>query len=365
MTTPIEPLRRVTRLRAARLGTYPSSTIAASTARRMSGLTLGEPFTTRETVARETPAREATSSRVVPLRRSRVLESATVTPSRVRALSRSVRTISPRVKRALSHSFGGRSARFGRRAGVPRPAPGRRMRNLPHGRDGDTRARRALERYEAVIGIEVHCQLRTASKMFCGCSTAYDGAPPNSHVCPVCLGLPGALPVINQRAVEHVLATGLAIEADGPAGDALGSQELLLPGPAQGLPDQPVRPAARVARAPDRSRPRTGRSRSAITRAHLEEDTAKLVHQAGPDGRRVSLVDFNRSGRAADGDRHRARASGPPSRPAATPRSSSCCSARSARRTPTWSAARCGSRRTSRCGRAARSRSGRGSRSRT
>ena len=69
------------------------------------------------------------------------------------------------------------------------------------------------DRYEAVIGIEVHCQLRTASKMFCSCSTAYDGAPPNSHVCPVCLGLPGALPVINRRAVEHVLATGLAIEA--------------------------------------------------------------------------------------------------------------------------------------------------------
>ena len=55
------------------------------------------------------------------------------------------------------------------------------------------------ERYEAVIGIEVHCQLRTASKMFCACSTAYDGAPPNTHCCPVCLGLPGALPTINRR----------------------------------------------------------------------------------------------------------------------------------------------------------------------
>ncbi len=72
-------------------------------------------------------------------------------------------------------------------------------------------------RYEAVIGIEVHCQLRTASKMFCSCSTAYDGAPPNTHTCPVCLGLPGALPVINRRAVELVLAAGLAIEAEVPA----------------------------------------------------------------------------------------------------------------------------------------------------
>ena len=82
----------------------------------------------------------------------------------------------------------------------------------------------ALERYEAVIGIEVHCQLRTASKMFCGCSTDYDGAPPNSHVCPVCLGLPGALPTINRRAVEHVLATGRRDRGDRrprrPAGTA-------------------------------------------------------------------------------------------------------------------------------------------------
>ena len=74
----------------------------------------------------------------------------------------------------------------------------------------------ALERYEAVIGVEVHCQLKTVSKMFCRCSTDYDGAAPNTHVCPVCLGLPGALPTINRRAVEHVLATGVAIEATTP-----------------------------------------------------------------------------------------------------------------------------------------------------
>ena len=87
-------------------------------------------------------------------------------------------------------------------------------RQAASGHDDD---RDALERYEAVIGIEVHSQLRTASKMFCGCSTAYDGAPPNTHVCPVCLGLPGALPTINRRAVEHVLATGAAIDATAPA----------------------------------------------------------------------------------------------------------------------------------------------------
>ena len=68
-------------------------------------------------------------------------------------------------------------------------------------------------RYEAVIGIEIHCQLKTVSKMFCGCSTEIDGAAPNSHCCPVCLGLPGVLPTINKTAVEWVIATGFAIEA--------------------------------------------------------------------------------------------------------------------------------------------------------
>ena len=86
-----------------------------------------------------------------------------------------------------------------------------------------------LDRYEAVIGIEVHCQLKTASKMFCGCSTDYDGAPPNTRVCPVCLGLPGALPTINARAVEHVLTAGRGDRGDGAGRHALGSQELLLP----------------------------------------------------------------------------------------------------------------------------------------
>ena len=62
-----------------------------------------------------------------------------------------------------------------------------------------------LERYEPVIGIEIHCQLRTASKMFCGCSNAYADAAPNTHVCPVCLALPGSLPVVNRRAVEGIV----------------------------------------------------------------------------------------------------------------------------------------------------------------
>jgi aspartyl-tRNA(Asn)/glutamyl-tRNA(Gln) amidotransferase subunit B len=153
----------------------------------------------------------------------------------------------------------------------------------------------ASERYEAVIGIEVHCQLRTESKMFCGCSTAYDGSPPNTHVCPVCLGLPGALPVINRRAVEHVLTAGIAIAATTPEATRWDRKNYFYPDLPKGYQisqyDLPLASAGRmVIEAAD------GPITIGITRAHLEEDTAKLVHVTQDDGRRQSLVDFNRSG---------------------------------------------------------------------
>ncbi len=151
------------------------------------------------------------------------------------------------------------------------------------------------DRYEAVIGIEVHCQLRTASKMFCPCSTAYDGAAPNSHVCPVCFGLPGALPVINRRAVEHVLATGLAIEATTPDATRWDRKNYFYPDLPKGYQisqyDLPLASAGKLEiEASD------GTIVVGITRAHLEEDTAKLLHATDAAGRKVSLVDFNRSG---------------------------------------------------------------------
>ena len=152
-----------------------------------------------------------------------------------------------------------------------------------------------LERYEAVIGIEVHCQLRTESKMFCSCPTAYDGAPPNTHVCPVCLGLPGALPTINKRAVEHVLATGAAIEATTPDATRWDRKNYFYPDLPKGYQisqyDLPLASAGRLA-----IETSDGPFTVGITRAHLEEDTAKLVHATDVGGRRVSLVDFNRSG---------------------------------------------------------------------
>ncbi len=153
----------------------------------------------------------------------------------------------------------------------------------------------ARDRYEAVIGIEVHCQLRTESKMFCACSTAYDGAPPNTHVCPVCFGLPGALPVINQRAVEYVLMTGLAIEAITPDATRWDRKNYFYPDLPKGYQisqyDLPLASGGRLTI--DTS---DGPFTIGITRAHLEEDTAKLIHSTSADGRKVSLIDFNRSG---------------------------------------------------------------------
>ncbi|MEO8470436.1 MAG: Asp-tRNA(Asn)/Glu-tRNA(Gln) amidotransferase subunit GatB [Chloroflexota bacterium] len=153
----------------------------------------------------------------------------------------------------------------------------------------------ATERYEAVIGIEVHCQLKTESKMFCGCSTAYDGAEPNTHTCPVCLGLPGALPTINRRAVELVLTAGAAIGSTTPAATRWDRKNYFYPDLPKGYQisqyDLPL--AARGSLTVDTS---DGPFTIGITRAHLEEDTAKLVHAPGPNGERLSLVDFNRSG---------------------------------------------------------------------
>jgi aspartyl-tRNA(Asn)/glutamyl-tRNA(Gln) amidotransferase subunit B len=152
----------------------------------------------------------------------------------------------------------------------------------------------ALERYEAVIGIEIHCQLRTASKMFCGCSTEIDGAAPNSHCCPVCLGLPGVLPTINKSAVEYVIATGFAIEAAIAPTTRWDRKNYFYPDLPKGYQiSQYQLPLASAGRLTfDTSEgPFTVR----INRAHLEEDTGRLIH-AELDGRRVSLIDFNRSG---------------------------------------------------------------------
>jgi aspartyl-tRNA(Asn)/glutamyl-tRNA(Gln) amidotransferase subunit B len=153
----------------------------------------------------------------------------------------------------------------------------------------------AAARYEAVIGVEIHVQLRTASKMFCSCSTDIADAPPNSRTCPICLGLPGTLPVGNRRAVELVLLTGLALEARILEVTRWDRKNYFYPDLPKGYQisqyDLPLTADGRLAFETSQGPATVG-----IRRAHLEEDTARLIHATDATGRRVSLIDFNRSG---------------------------------------------------------------------
>ena len=148
--------------------------------------------------------------------------------------------------------------------------------------------------YEAVIGLEVHAQLHTSSKMFCGCSAVYQEMEPNTVVCPVCMGMPGVLPVPNRDAVEHVRQDGPGPRVHHRGTAQVRPQELSLPGPDEGIPDLPAQP-------PDSLRRSLvvetsgGRREVGINRVHLEEDVAKLLHRSDGSGN-YSLLDINRSG---------------------------------------------------------------------
>jgi aspartyl-tRNA(Asn)/glutamyl-tRNA(Gln) amidotransferase subunit B len=146
-------------------------------------------------------------------------------------------------------------------------------------------------KYEVVIGLECHVQLATASKMFCGCPTEYAGAAPNTHVCPICLAMPGVLPVINRLAVEYTLLTGLALNADIPEATKFDRKNYHYPDLVKGYQisqyDLPLVKGGWV----EITVPREVTRKIKLERVHLEEDTGKLTHAA--DG---SLVDFNRSG---------------------------------------------------------------------
>jgi aspartyl-tRNA(Asn)/glutamyl-tRNA(Gln) amidotransferase subunit B len=147
--------------------------------------------------------------------------------------------------------------------------------------------------YETIIGLEVHAQLATESKMYCRCSAAYADAPPNTHVCPVCLGMPGVLPTINRQAVAYTIMTALALNCSVPSYTKFDRKNYAYPDLMKGYQisqyDQPLGLKGYL------NVEAGGRSRTiGITRVHLEEDVAKLLHRADDGG--YSLMDVNRSG---------------------------------------------------------------------
>jgi aspartyl-tRNA(Asn)/glutamyl-tRNA(Gln) amidotransferase subunit B len=146
--------------------------------------------------------------------------------------------------------------------------------------------------YEPVIGLEVHAQLLTASKLFCGCSTRF-GAEPNMQVCPVCLALPGTLPVTNARAIELAMRVGLALGCNVRGRSVFARKNYFYPDLPKGYQisqyELPLNERGRVEIEVDGARRSVG-----ITRAHMEEDAAKNLHGVGAGSR--TLVDFNRGG---------------------------------------------------------------------
>ncbi len=140
--------------------------------------------------------------------------------------------------------------------------------------------------YEAVIGLEIHAQLLTRTKAFCGCEAAF-GAPPNTHVCPVCLGMPGTLPVLNAMAVEMAARAALALGCTVHEQSIFARKHYFYPDLPKGYQisqyDRPLATGGRL-----------GGVR--ITRVHMEEDAGKSIHHGFPDSDRATYVDGNRAG---------------------------------------------------------------------
>ncbi|MCS7058161.1 MAG: Asp-tRNA(Asn)/Glu-tRNA(Gln) amidotransferase subunit GatB [Meiothermus sp.] len=145
-----------------------------------------------------------------------------------------------------------------------------------------------MSAFEAVVGLEIHLHLKTRSKMFCGCAADYFGAPPNTHTCPVCLGLPGVLPVVNAQAVEYGILLGLALHCQIAPWTQFHRKSYYYPDMPKNYQisqyDLPIATGGYLEVEGQRVR---------IRRIHLEEDAAKSTH---PEGAPYSLIDLNRAG---------------------------------------------------------------------
>src|ERR1043165_8536898 len=149
----------------------------------------------------------------------------------------------------------------------------------------------AIAKYEPVIGLEVHVQLATATKIFCGCPTSF-GAPPNTNVCPVCLGMPGALPVLSRQAVELAVKGALALGCEIRENSRFARKNYFYPDLPKGYQisqyDEPFAEHGHVEIHPGR--------RIGVTRVHMEDDAGKSIHEGFKDSDRYSYVDLNRCG---------------------------------------------------------------------